>query len=213
MICLCMVEDDVGLLKSMSQLFAASDEFLVAGSFVTAEECLESGVLKETDVLIADIDLPGQSGIDLIAAARLAHPDLLAMAYTIYDEREVVLSALRAGALGYVVKGHSFAEIKDSIHELVGGGSPMSPQIARKVLREFNSAGAGQQWDITSREQQVIHRIAAGCSYKEIAAEFSISPRTVHTHINKIYKKLQAASRQEALSRARTLGIIANLAE
>lgn len=209
MIRLCIVEDDVSLRGKLVRLFADTPDICVTGAFVSAEECVEKILWEQTDVLLSDIEFPGMSGVDLITLACLKKPDLRAMAFTVYEDRKTVFAALRAGALGYVVKGAPIEEVAQAIRQMMEGGSPMSPAVARQLIGEFrNLTSSSNHEPLTSREKHLIRFIADGLLYKEIAAQLGLSVHTIHTHITNIYKKLHAGSRAEALHRAASLGYL-----
>jgi two-component system NarL family response regulator len=130
------------------------------------------------------------------------------MAHTVFDDRENVFSALKAGASGYILKGCSPREIIEAIYDLYKGGSPMSPKIARKVIHEFQDAEVAEQFVLSQREKGIIKCIEQGLTYKEIATDLNISSHTVHSHIKRIYEKLQSKDRTEALVKARKSGVI-----
>lgn len=159
-------------------------------------------------MLIADIGLPGMSGIDMIRIAKAHHPDLDIMAHTVCDDRDPVFSAIKAGATGYLIKGSTSRELVEARHELRNGGAPMSPKIARSVIREFQDEDLSDPYLLSGRERDVLSCVEQGLSYKEISNTLNISPHTVHTHIKKIYEKLQAKNKRDALTKARRKGII-----
>ena len=130
------------------------------------------------------------------------------MAHTVFEDRENVFSAIKAGAAGYILKGSSPREIVESIHALYKGGAPMSPKIARKVIHEFQDDAMNDQFLLTPREKEIVKRVEEGLTYKEIGERLGISTHTVHTHIKKIYEKLQAKDRNDAIMKARKRGIL-----
>ncbi len=203
-----IVEDDMLLRENLKLLLSGEQGFSVVGAYGTAEDAL-FGLRKERpEILLTDIGLPGMSGIDLIRSVKSQMGDLEIMAHTVFDDRETVFSAIKAGASGYILKGSSPRDLIDALNTLAKGGAPMSPKIARKVIREFQDDGLDEQYLLTPRERDIVKEIENGLTYKDIAAKFGISPHTVHTHIKKIYEKLQAKDRQEALVVARKKGII-----
>jgi two-component system NarL family response regulator len=203
-----IVEDDMLLRENLKLLLSGESGISVVGAFASAEEALAGVRQAGPEVLLADIGLPGMSGIDLIPALKEQLPDLEIMAHTIFDDRETVFSAIKAGASGYILKGSTPRELIDALHTLAKGGSPMSPKIARKVIREFQDEGIDEQYLLSRREKEIVREIENGMTYKDIAAKFNISPHTVHTHIKNIYEKLHARDRQGALLAARRKGII-----
>ena len=203
-----IVEDDMLLRENLKLLLSGESGISVVGAFASAEEALAGVRQAGPEVLLADIGLPGMSGIDLIPALKEQLPDLEIMAHTIFDDRETVFSAIKAGASGYILKGSTPRELIDALHTLAKGGSPMSPKIARKVIREFQDEGIDEQYLLSHRETEIVKEIENGLTYKDIAMKLGISPHTVHTHIKNIYEKLHAKDRQGALVAARKKGII-----
>jgi two-component system NarL family response regulator len=203
-----IVEDDALLKENLKLLLSGEPGISVVGAYGTAEEALPGVRKTPPDILLSDIGLPGMSGIELIREIKGEIPDLEIMAHTVFDDRETVFSALKAGASGYILKGSTPRELIDALHILLKGGAPMSPKIARKVIREFQEEGADEQYVLTHREREIVREIESGMTYKDIANKFNISPHTVHTHIKHIYEKLHARDRQEALTAARKKGII-----
>jgi two-component system NarL family response regulator len=203
-----IVEDDVLLRQNLKLLLSGETGISVAGVYGSAEEALAGIKRACPEILLADIGLPGMSGIELIRKLKDQMPDLEIMAHTVFDDRETVFSAIKAGASGYILKGSTPRELIDALHTLAKGGSPMSPKIARKVIREFQGEGINEQYILSHRETEIVKEIEIGLSYKDIAVKLGISPHTVHTHIKNIYEKLHAKDRQGALSAARKKGII-----
>jgi DNA-binding NarL/FixJ family response regulator len=203
-----IVEDDVLLRQNLKLLLGGETGISVVSVYSTAEEALAGIKRARPEILLTDIGLPGMSGIDLIRELKYQMPELEIMAHTVFDDRETVFSAIKAGASGYILKGSTPRELIDALHTLAKGGSPMSPKIARKVIREFQGEGIDEQYLLSHRETEVVKEIEYGLSYKDIAVRLNISPHTVHTHIKNIYEKLHAKDRQGALIAARKKGII-----
>ena len=149
------------------------------------------------------------SGIDVIRSLREKSPRLEILVLTIHENREHLFLALQAGATGYLVKGTSAGEIISAVAMLMAGGAPMSPTVARYVIEEFQDVKVSRDaMTLPKREREVLRGIAAGLSERKLAADLGVSPHTVHTHIKKIYKKLQVNSRAEAVLKARNKGIV-----
>lgn len=205
---LVIVEDDPILLESLKLLLSGESGITVAGGYRSAEDALRSLKKVSPDVMLADLGLPGISGIELIKRAKEDMPRLEIMAHTVFEDRENVFASIKAGASGYILKGSSPREIVEAIHEINKGGAPMSPKIARKVIHEFQDETIEDEYDLSQREKDIVKCIEQGLTYKEISLRLSISSHTVHTHIKNIYEKLQAKDRGEALIKARKTGII-----
>jgi two-component system, NarL family, response regulator len=205
---LVIIEDDPLLLENLSLLLRGEEGIVVVGAYRSAEDALLS--LRDTapDVMLTDLGLPGMSGVELIKKAKDELPLLEIMAHTVFEDREKVFSAIKAGASGYILKGSSPREIIESIHSLYKGGAPMSPKIARKIIHEFQDEVTGEHFLLTPRETEIVRRVEDGLTYKEIGEKLGISTHTVHTHIKNIYEKLQAKDRNDAISKARKKGII-----
>jgi len=205
---LVIIEDDPLLLKNLTQLLRGEEGITVSGSYRSAEDAMKALKHASPEVMLTDLGLPGMSGVELIKKAKEDMPSLEIMAHTVFEDRERVFSAIKAGASGYILKGSTPREIIESIHSLYKGGAPMSPKIARKIIHEFQDDNAGEQFLLTQRETEVVKRVEEGLTYKEIGERLSISTHTVHTHIKNIYEKLQAKDRNYAINKARKKGII-----
>ncbi len=203
-----IVEDNELLRENLKLLLSGEKGITVAGAFGSAEEALP--LMKKTapDIMLVDIGLPGMSGVELIKKVKDKFPAVEMLTHTVFEDRENVFAAIKAGASGYILKGSSPRELLEALDTLHRGGAPMSPKIARKVIREFQDERAHEPYLLSRREQDILREIERGLSYKEIGGRFNISPHTVHTHIKKIYEKLQAKDRQEALMTARRKGIL-----
>jgi len=205
-----IVEDNIRLLRELEVILNDSNEFNVLGAYGRGREALDNLPHNIPDVFIVDLGLPDISGIEVLRNIRERFEDIEILVFTISDDRGHLFSALKAGASGYIVKGGSLDELKDSIRNVMRGGAPMSPMIARYVIKEFrgDTDKSVDNTFLTAREQDALKAIADGFSEKEIANSLDLSPHTVHVHIKNIYKKLHAHSRTEALKKARDRGII-----
>jgi DNA-binding NarL/FixJ family response regulator len=207
-----IVEDQKLLRDNLSLLLGGENGMAVAGAFGSAEDALAGTDWQQVDVLLADIDLPGISGVDLVREVKARCSTVNCMAYTIYEDRATLFSAIKAGACGYLLKGCSPRELVESVRELYAGGAPMSPKIARRVILDIQADGQAHEEQpaavLSKSEIAVLRHIEQGHSYKEVGRALSISPHTVHTHIKRIYEKVQAKDRDEALRRARHLGVL-----
>lgn len=148
------------------------------------------------------------SGVELIKRVKREMPDVEVMAHTMFEDKEHVFSAIKAGASGYILKGCPPRELIEAIFTISQGGAPMSQKVARRVIFEFQDSGSSDPNILSHRETDIVKSIEEGLSYKEIADRLSISPHTVHSHIRNIYEKLGAKDRHAALAKARRKGII-----
>jgi len=148
-----------------------------------------------------DIELPGASGTVCVQQLQELLPDAAIMMLTVFEDYERIYQALKAGALGYLLKRSAGAEILAAIRELRAGGSPMSGAIARKVVAAFRTFAppTGETEVLSSREREVLMALAAGRGYKGAAEQLGLSHGTIRSHANHIYKKLQVHSREEAV--------------
>lgn len=213
---ICIVEDNQVLCENLRLLLQGESDIRVVGGYASAEEALTRENWAEVEILLADIDLPGMSGVDLIGRVKTEHPNVEALAYTICEDRAVVMAAIRAGASGYLLKGSTPRVLIESVRELHAGGAPMTPKIARKLILEFRlqqtSDGAvaepNPEDTLTGREIEILKGVEKGLSYGELGALLKISPHTVHSHIKNIYEKIHARSRADMLLKARRRGVI-----
>lgn len=206
-----VVEDSPTQALFLSEILASAEGLRPVGVYPDAEKALAEVDWRNVEVLLADLELPGMPGVALIPRALQANPALLPLAFTVHDDRDVVLAALEAGACGYVLKDTSSDDLIRAIRDVAAGQGAMSPAVARHLIDTFRlrtSAGPDAREELSPRESHLLRLVAAGNSYKEIAGELGISPNTVHSHVKHIYGKLRAASRSEAIRRARLLGYL-----
>lgn len=193
-----IVEDDTLILSSLKQLIQSSEGFSVVGSHTNAEDALKNLSAELPDVLLLDIDLPGMSGIDAIVKLKKLLPELNIVMLTVHEESELVFSALRQGAVGYLVKGNHSQLLLTGIREVYEGGAPMSPTIARLVIASFKPSFENI---LSERELEVLHKLSNGTNNRQIADELFVSTNTIKAHIKNIYKKLHVNSRAEAVKK------------
>lgn len=196
-----IVEDDHQVRQQITAFLSATPDFEVIGSYGSAEEALDENLFGGTQILLTDIELPGMSGIELIRQVKPIYAAMHAVVLTVFEDDEHVFSALKAGAVGYLLKGARPTKLLDAIDEVMSGGSPMSGTIARKVINTFRESEAYYSDQLTDRENALLSFLAEGFRYKEIAEKTGISVETVRTHIRNIYQKLQVQSRTEALNK------------
>jgi DNA-binding NarL/FixJ family response regulator len=205
-----LIEDQRATREGLTQLINGSGGFFVAGRYASGEEALKRIAADDPDVILTDIGLPGMSGIELIAVIQEILPDTPILILTVHGEDEHVCDALRLGACGYLLKDVPPARLLEALREVHAGGAPMSPEIARRVLKMFQKfAPAGSPQTVLSpRELQVIQLLAEGHSYKGCAEQLSISLDTVRFHVRQIYDHLHVHSKSEAVRKAMKHGWI-----
>lgn len=197
-----IVEDLDEVRDGLSELVKSDKELLLLENFSDAESAASKLPAIKADIVIMDINLPGMSGIDCIRQMKEKCPATQFLMFTVYENDDKVLEAMQAGATGYLLKRTHPERIIESIKELNQGGSPMSSNIARKLLNIFLNEKKVTRKDILSdRENEVLQLLADGLLYKEIAERLNIVHGTVRQHIHNIYEKLHVQNRTEAVNR------------
>jgi DNA-binding NarL/FixJ family response regulator len=199
-----IIEDMREVREGLKSLINGTHGFRCANSFRSMEDALACIGSEKLDVILTDIGLPGMSGIEGISILRERYPEVPIIALTIYDNDDNVFSALCAGASGYLLKNTPPARLLESLREVVDGGAPMSPEIARYVIRLFRefSPPARATYHLTPQELELLKLLVEGHHYKTAAHELSISTNTVSFHLKNIYTKLQVHSKTEAVAKA-----------
>lgn len=192
-----IVEDDARLRQSVTALLEAAPGCECVGACGSAEEAFKWIPKWNPDVVLMDIHLPNRSGVECTAVLKAELPEMQVIILTVYEDTETLFKALRAGACGYLLKRAQPAEIIAAIHEVQAGGSPMTSEIARKVLLAFREPAppAHADQNLSRRELEIVELLLRGLSNKEIADQLSISVPTVKVHIRHIYEKLHVRSR------------------
>jgi len=199
-----IVEDLDEVRDGLKNFLALSDEFTVLDTFKNAEEALQEIPAMKPDIVIMDINLPGMNGIECIRQLRNKTPSTQYMMFTVYENDEKVFEALKAGASGYLLKNTGLVQMIESLKQLYDGGSPMSANIARKLVTVFRQQenSLADIKTLSNRENEILQLLANGLLYKEIADKLFISVNTVRQHIHKIYEKLHVQNRTEAINKA-----------
>jgi len=216
-----LVEDDGPTRRHLARAVEAHPGLSLvdeAATFAAGVKALDRAL---PDVLLTDLGLPDGSGIELIRILRTRAPDSLAMVITALGDEKTVLAAVEAGASGYLLKDGSDAEVGASLDCLLAGGSPISPSIARKLLRRMHAQPAGEEVagappsgpspsspSLSPREVEVLQLIAKGFSFPEIAELLEVSAHTVTTYVRRIYGKLEVGTKSSAVYEAVSLGLI-----
>ncbi|MBL7862589.1 MAG: response regulator transcription factor [Cyclobacteriaceae bacterium] len=203
MIKVAIVEDIDDIRKGLAMIVNTNDSLECKHTFADADKAFAVLSVQPVDVVLVDINLPGGiNGIELVHKLKPVHPHMQFMMCTVYEDSELVFKALKVGATGYILKKTPPAKLLEAIQEIYEGGSPMSAQIARKVISSFQKPVLNDVTQLlTKREQELLDLLAQGFRYKEIADKLSLSIDTIRTHIRNIYRKLEVQSRAEALNK------------
>jgi len=198
-----IVEDDAPARDIMADWVRAADGFSCAGVHNSGEDALTTLPQEEPSVVLMDINLPGMTGIECVRRLKPQMPDTQFVMLTVYEDPDHIFKALTAGASGYLLKRTPRAELLAALKDVYGGGSPMSSNIARKIVQSFQrfSSAPSETEDLSPREHEVLELLARGFLYKEIAEALQISVPTVNTHVRRIYDKLHVRSRSQAVAK------------
>lgn len=198
-----IIEDDDKVRHYLAEQIQAHIVVNDFRAFKNAETALQELSAHPVEIGLFDVNLPGMNGIDCIQRLKMLHPKMQMMVLTVYDDTDTIFNALKAGATSYLLKSTSPEKVVEAIQEVYNGGSPISSQIARKVLEAFSPKERTNEYlqELSRREQEVLELLSKGFRYKEIADKLFLSIDTVRTHIRNIYEKLQVNSRVEALKK------------
>lgn len=207
MIRVCIFDDNDSLRETLALVFDATDDLIVMGHYPHAMDAVEAVRRDQPDVILMDIDMPGRTGIEAVKLIReqTARPKILML--TVFDDVDRIFAAISAGAVGYLLKKTPADKIIDAMREVMAGGAAMTPSIALKVLAAFRPSTQPDSYRLTDKENEVLHRLVEGDSYKLIAHHCGMSMGTVRTHIVNIYEKLHVNSKSEAVSKALKTGM------
>lgn len=218
-----VVEDQTKILKNQLKLLEGSPELTIVGTALSGETGLEEVRRLKPDVLLLDLGLPRMSGIDVTRAVKAEFPQIEILIFTIFDEEDKVLEAVKAGASGYLLKGTPADKMVEAIKEVHAGGTVIQPNLARRLLKHFRvgEAPAGppgpsaqpQQEEpegkkLSARETEILQLIAKGVSNSEAATMLTLSKATIRTHLEHIYRKLEVTNRVEAVTEGLRKGLI-----
>ena len=199
-----IVEDDVPAREILAGWIRNADGFRCVGEFDDAESALAKLPQEKPSVVLFDINLPGMNGIECVRKLKPRLPDTQFLMVTVYEDANHIFDALSAGASGYLLKQTRRSELIDALKDVHAGGSPMSSQIARKVVQNFHrneTKTDGETVELSPREREVLELLARGYLYKEIAEMLQIGVQTVNTYIRRIYEKLHVRSRAQAVAK------------
>ena len=205
MIKVAIIEDIKEIALEIKEMLNEESDFNCNQVYHNAEDAMRFLRQFPADVVLTDIGLPGADGIEAIISIRESCPNTQFCMFTVFEDNEKIFNSLKAGAKGYILKTAEPEKIISAIREIHSGGSPMNPEIARKVINAFLAAPAHIKLEsklpLTKREFELLELLSQGLLYKEIARELGITIGTVKQHIHKIYGKLEVNNRTEAINR------------
>jgi DNA-binding NarL/FixJ family response regulator len=199
-----IIEDERDIREGLGMLIGYTDGFECVGKYGSMEEAVPSIRHRTPDVVLSDIGLPGMDGIEGVKILKEKYPAMTILMLSVYDDNERIFDALCAGAVGYLLKKTPPAKLIDSLKDAIGGGSPMSPEIARKVVALFRDFRPPEKvdYDLSPHEERILKLLVEGHSYKTAAAKLNVTTSTISFHLNNIYEKLQVHSKSEAVAKA-----------
>lgn len=204
-------EDNQSLRESLEQLLTYSEGYVVLDSFPHVLQVEDQVKQLHPEVILMDIDMPGGiNGIEAVKRVRAFDKKTPIIMLTVFDDQANVLEAIFAGASGYLLKKHLSDRLLEAMQEVLTGGAPMSPNVARMVIASMHKYAPTTEppYQLTAREQEILIALSRGTGYKAIAADYHISLDTVRSHIKNIYQKMQVHSQLEAVAKFRDSGII-----
>ena len=198
-----IVEDDSQVRHSLVGILKRGSGVLCVGAFGDAEEALRELPRLQPQVALIDINLPGIDGVECVQKLSGLLPQMQMVMLTVYDDTDAIFNSLAAGASGYLLKPVSAVQLLAAVKDVYAGGAPMTSNIVRKVVQTFKQpvATAHETENLSAREQEVLDYLAKGYLYKEIVEQLNISYGTVHTYIERIFKKLHVRSRAQAVAK------------
>lgn len=205
-----VIEDQRDIREGLATLINGTGGFQITGAFGSVESALPFIARDPPDILLLDIGLPGMSGIDGIPLLRERCPQLLILVLSVHDDDERIFNALCTGASGYLLKNTEPARLLESLREAVSGGSPMSPEVARRVVLLFRKFSPPEKadYDLTPHESRLLRLLAEGHSYRGAAMELGLSVNTIAFHMKRIYEKLHVHSKSQAVAKAFRQGLV-----
>lgn len=201
-----IVEDNRVIRESLMEFVQSDPECRIVCACATAEEALKLIPKHQPDIVLMDIQLPSQSGIECTAQLKQLLPAVQIIMVTVYEDTERIFKALRAGACGYLLKRCTTDELLGAIRDVRQGGAPMSREIARKVITSFQEpvTTAAEVAELSPREREILELLASGFPNKQIADRLGLTDGTVRWHLRHVYEKLHVRSRTEAALKFRS---------
>jgi len=199
-----IIEDHREFRDYLTALISGTDGFDCMGGFRSIEEALPRINARVPNVILLDIGLPGMNGIEGIKLFKEKYPEILLLTLTIHDDDERIFDALCAGASGYLLKKTQPAQLVASVKEAANGGAPMSPEVARRVIRLFRDIRPPEraEYNLTPHEVRILKLLVEGHNYKTAATKLGVQATTINFHLQNIYQKLQVHSKTEAVAKA-----------
>lgn len=195
-------EDNDRMRESLCWLLSATEDYEVAGDYNQCTDAANIVQLHKPDIVLMDIDMPGESGIKGVLLVKEARPQTAVIMYTVFEDDEKLFQCLCAGADGYLLKKTAPAKLIEAIREVLAGGAPMSPAIAKKVLHCFHTKKEANKYELSPREIEVLQWLTKGYSIKLIASEMNLAFDTIRSHLKNIYQKLHVNCGKEAIVKA-----------
>jgi DNA-binding NarL/FixJ family response regulator len=199
-----IIEDERDIREGLGMLIGYTEGFECVGKYGSMEEAITSIRHRTPDVVLSDIGLPGMNGIEGVKILKETYPGMTILMLSVYDDNDRIFDALCGGAVGYLLKKTPPAKLIESLNDAIGGGSPMSPEIARKVVALFRDFRPPEKvdYDLSPHELRILKLLVEGHSYKTAAAKLNVTTSTISFHLNNIYEKLQVHSKSEAVAKA-----------
>ena len=198
-----IVDDNEGIRSSLAALIRRAPTLKLLGEYPDAETAVKEIPAKVPDVVLMDINLPGMNGVECVRQLKAALPKLQVLMLTVYEDSDSLFNSFKAGASGYLLKRTASARLLEAIHEVNTGGSPMTPQLARRMVQFFSAPAKNpedpQMARLTPGEREFLEQLANGYAYKEIADRMKISIDTVRSYVRTVYEKLHVHSRTDAV--------------
>ncbi|GAB2530568.1 response regulator [Spirosoma aerophilum] len=197
-------EDNDELRSLLKLLIESKEDYAVVGSYSNGMRIVEQAAHDQPEIVLMDIDMPGRDGIECVRLLKESNVSIRILMHTVFDDDERLFACLSNGADGYLLKKNTSTHLLIALGEVMDGGGPMSPGIARRVLKTFMQAPApkNQQYGITEREQQILQLLTKGYTYRMIGIQCNISVETVRRHLKNIYQKLHVQCGTEAVAKA-----------
>ncbi len=199
-----IVEDQRDIREGLASLIKFTNGYQCIGSFRSMEAALEKIRFELPHIMLVDIGLPGMNGIEGIRLLKESWPGILVLMLTVYEDDEIIFDALCAGACGYLLKKTPPARLIESLNEAMNGGAPMSPEVARRVIKLFRQISPPEKadYELTPHELRLLKLLVEGHNYKTAATAQGVKVTTIAFHMRNIYEKLQVHSKSEAVSKA-----------